>query len=226
MQSLQNTCQQALYSVERLELFCNQETSNTFAFYVTHHIYDFLARVETATDLLALIINHIFELGLPDKKCNLEDGSFVGKLRASKPNDQHVERLARDLDRTRNNWLAPFYELRNVVIHQAGIECVLVGGTGIHPSRIHIRVPIFSSISPIRIDPLKPFAALKPLADRGESFSMFLWRIESKSVSQYLTVDPVTLCEEIWELLSALVEEMINECQPQMAAFVSAKNLL
>lgn len=228
MQSLQNTCQQALYSVERLDLFCNQETSNVFEFYVAHYIYDFLARVKTATDLLVLMIRHVFELGnlLEDEACSLEKGKVSGALRRSDPSDQCREELARKLDRARNNWVSSFYDLRNVVIHKAGLNFVMTGPTRFSQHRIHIFFAIPSSISSIHIDQLKPFASLKPLVEQGDPFSTFLWIIKSKSVSPRLTVDPVILCEELWELLSALIEDLINECQPQIADFISANKLL
>lgn len=226
MQSLQDTCQQALYSVERLDLFCNQEASNVFEFYVAHYVYDFLARVKTATDLLALMINHVFELDLSDEDCSLEKGKIAGVLRKSDPGDQHREELAKKLDRALNNWVSPFYGLRNVVIHQAGLNFILASPTRFSQHRIHIFFAIPSSISSIHIDQLKPFASLKPLVDQGDPFSTFLWKIKSKSVSQHLTVDPVILCEELWELLSALIEDLINECQPQIADFISTRKLL
>lgn len=225
VQSLMDTCQQALYSTERLNVFCNQESSNTFAFYARHYAYDFLARVTTATDLLALMINHVFELGLPDKACRLDKGDVSAELRKIDLSDQYEE-LAKTLDRG-TNWVSPYYGFRNVVIHQARIGGgdVLVGDIGTCPSRIHIWPPIRSGSS-ISIDPMRPFASLKPLADQGEPFSKFLWQIRSKSVSQYLSVDPVILCKEIWKLLSALLEEVIDESEPQIAKFISAKKLL
>src|SRR5688572_23156130 len=65
LDSLQATCLQASYSMERIYLFCSADedapTFTNFGFHVEHYLYDFLTRVKTTTDLLALIIKHIFE---------------------------------------------------------------------------------------------------------------------------------------------------------------------
>jgi len=78
--SLDSTCQQCLYSLEQLRFFSTQEASNVFEFYVSHYIYDFFSRVKTTTDLLALIINHVFEFGLYEKECRLERGKLAAAI--------------------------------------------------------------------------------------------------------------------------------------------------
>lgn len=232
LQSLTDTCQQALYSTERISLFCEKENSNVFSFYVAHYVYDFFARVKTATDLLALMIKHIFwitDAELKDKECALEQGKVSRALRSSDPNDQLREALARKLDKARK-WVKPLYELRNVIIHQPGLEFPPLGADNSrwrHGIYVAIPFPYASSMSSITLDRLHPLDSLKPLADQGEPFSVFLRAIDSKAVNSVhgLFVEPVTLCEEIWALLSALIEDIIKECQPQIVTFVAKSKL-
>ena len=86
------TSQQALYSLERLRRFSITEASNVSEFYVSHYLYDFLARVKTVTDLLALIINYVFKMGLPEKDCSLEKGKLcnmlIQRFKNKNPNNQ------------------------------------------------------------------------------------------------------------------------------------------
>jgi len=73
--ALDDVCQQALYAMEQLPLFtCRGEYSSPWELYAKYYIYDVLSRVKTATDLLALLLNVVFGLGLPTKECSLERG--------------------------------------------------------------------------------------------------------------------------------------------------------
>lgn len=218
--SLTNVCEQILYAQERLQIFSTIEASNIFEFYVAHYLYDIMARVKTTTDLLALIINHVFKLGLKDKVCSLENGAFSGKIGSSIPGDQHRERLATKIDKVRNSWLETFDKLRDLVVHQAGIQLMGAGGM---EHAIHIGIPLPKSIprnAPFAYDPQKPLEALKPFTE--EVWVKFLVQIESVSVSEYLiTVDPVKLSEEIWRRLSTTADELINECEPEIRALIA-----
>ena len=206
LRSFIDTGQQALYSMGRLQLFSTQEASNTFEFYVAHYLYDFLARVKTATDLLALMINHIFELGLSEKVCSLEKGAFSNALRNKDPSDQQMKKLGSKLDKARNDWLSAFYELRNLIIHRAGLRFIAMGVSDAGQSRIHIAT-----------------GDLLRIADERKLLEELLTRIGAGSVSPYGTIDPLRLCEELWMELTGLVEDVINKCQPQIVAFVSSK---
>jgi hypothetical protein len=221
VESLTNVCGQVLYAIERLRVFSKREASNTFEFYVAHYLYDFMTRVKTTTDLIALIIDHIFGLNLPDKTCSLESGAFVGKIRSSSPGDQRREQLARRIDRTRNGWLDTFDNLRDIVVHQAGVQLMAVGGA---EHAIHVSIPLPMSIPrdvPFTYDPQNPLEALRPFAGE-EDWVKFLAQIVSASISEYLiTVDPVKLCEEVWRLLSTTTDELLGECIPEIRTFIS-----
>jgi hypothetical protein len=96
-----------------------------------------------------------------------------------------------------------------------------------HGIYIAIPFPYVNSMASITLDRLNPLDSLKPLADQGEPFSVLLRAINSKAVNDVygLYVEPVTLCEEIWVLLSTLIEGIIKECQPQIVTFVSKNKL-
>jgi hypothetical protein len=224
LQSLSDICHQSLYALERVSLFCDKENSNVFSFYVSHYIYDFFARVKTATDVLALMIKHIYEFPdtqLRSEDCALERGRVTRALRDDSSTDEIKEELARTLDKTRT-WVKPFYDLRNVIIHRHRLYFPALGATNAewrHGIYIAIPHPDF----PITLDRLDPLGSLEPLADQGEPFSIFLRQIRSKAIhSSYgLYVEPVTLCEEIWILLSNSIEEIIKKCKPQIYLFMS-----
>jgi hypothetical protein len=229
LQALTDACQQALYAIERITLYCDKENSNTFGFFVSHYVYDFFSRIKSATDLLALMIRHIYEISnteLKDEACALEKGLVASILRKSAIADPTRESLAKKLDKARN-WVKPLYDLRNVIIHKPGLDFPPLGAidnsSWRHGIYISIHCPYLNTPSSITFDRRHPLNALKPLAVQGEPFSVFLREIKSKAVHSHynLYVEPVTLCEEVWALLSSLIEDIIKECHPQIVTFVS-----
>lgn len=218
--SFQYACQQALYAICCLKEYSDHENSNITEFFVAYYLDDFIIRVKTATDLLALIINQQYGLLLNDKKCSLENGEFCGNLRKSKINSRVVQSLATEIDRIRNGWLETFDKLRDLVIHQAGLTFVSVGGVD-YP--IHILLPIPNDMlnQPIPYfpdDPLKPFMPYI----HDEILLSFLVQIKTKSISQYFSINPVIFCEEVWELLRKAADNILTICKDDL---LSALNI-
>ena len=218
IRSLRATCEQGLYAIRCLEGFSTREASNITEFYVAHYLYDFIIRVKTGTDLLALIIKHIYGLGITNKQCSLESGAFVSCLRSTKSSFQTAELLAREIDRTRNEWLGSFDTLRDLAVHRAGFKFMIVGDTE-YP--VHIELPLPEAVpkdQPIHYDSNDPLMALEPFI-RDEPLVRFLAQIGSKSASKYLiTINPVRLCEEVWKLWSRSTENILSLCKEDLLA--------
>lgn len=208
LKSFAETGQQALYSMERLQLFSTKEASNVFEFYVAHYLYDFLTRIKTATDLLALMINYIFDLGIHEKECSLEKGALSSALRNKVPCTQEMKKLGWRLDEARNDWLLAFYELRNLIIHRAGLRFIAMGVSDAGQSRIHVAT-----------------GGLLRIADERKLLEKLLSQVGAGSVSAYGTIEPLRLCEELWVELAGLAKDVINECQHQIMVFISLRTL-
>jgi hypothetical protein len=224
--ALQNACLQAAFAISRTKYFCIEEddvsTIGNFSFYIQYYLYDLLTKVKTATDILALMIKHIFELNRLDKKyCALESGRICGALRENGGN-QLKQDLARKLDRKRNDWIEPFYHLRNEVVHKTGLEFSSVGPNPYSESRFMINLRITSSLR-FGTNLFNPIDDLKPLADEGDALSKFLVHIKSKSLAGYHGIDPIKFCDEIWQLLASLIDDIIKTCEPQIYDFIHAK---
>lgn len=211
--SLDVTLEQTLYSLQRLHKFSTMQASNVSEFYVSHYLYDFLTRVKTVTDLLALMVNYIFELQLEKKDCSLERGKLCNRLIKTFKNqdssNNRAKQLGLKLDKARNDWLVPFRDLRDLIIHRAGIRFIGMAVPEVGQSHIHI-----ASGEILR--------ALH-VADEREILSKFLAQVTPTSMSKYQTIDPVELCEQLWERLTKLVELVINECQFKIIALIDPK---
>jgi hypothetical protein len=218
VESLVVICEQGLYAIECLKEFSSHEASNITEFYVSYFLNDFIARVKTGTDLLALIIQQIYELGIDDKMCSLESGPFVGHLRSSKFRDKTVESLAKEIDRVRTQWLECFDKLRDIAIHRTGFRFTMTIDTG-YPVQIQLTLPkALPKNQPIPIQPNDPIAVLKPFMN-DEPLLRFLTKIGSKSVSKYLiSVNPVTLCKEVWKLWSKSSENILGIIKKDLLA--------
>jgi hypothetical protein len=122
LRSLMDACQQALYSIEKIKELHDKERNNITTWYASHHFYNFIARAKTATDLLALLIRHIFaieETKLKDEECSLHKSRIIGILRNQNPTPLK-KNLADILAQAQKGWIQDFYPLRNFVIHQPG----------------------------------------------------------------------------------------------------------
>ena len=205
--SLEATLEQTLYSLQRLSKFSTMQASNVSKFYVSHYLYDFLARVKTVTDLLALMVNYIFKLSLDKRDCSLEKGRLCNKL--IQTFDNEAKRLGLKLDKARNHWLVPLKDLRDLIIHRAGLRFSGMGLPDAGKSHTHI-----ASGEMLRIF---------HVSDEREILTNFLAQITPTSMSKYETIDPVELCEELWKRLSNLVELVTNECQSKIDALIGPK---
>jgi len=120
--SAHNSCWQVLYSVERLEALSAWISSSlssggsSINFFVSYYFSGFISNVKTATDILALMINHIFELGIEHERCALDKGVVANRLlsrwSSNRSSSQHIGQLSRGLEQARNDWIRDFYRLR------------------------------------------------------------------------------------------------------------------
>jgi len=161
IRSLRATCEQGLYAIQCLEEFSTHEASNITEFYVAYFLNDFIIRVKTGTDILALMIKSIYRLGIDDKQCSLESGHLVKNLRST--GSQTAEMLAKEIDRARTEWLGSFDVLRDLVVHRAGFKFILVGGAA-YPVHIELSLPEATKNQHIHYDPTNPLEALKPFS--------------------------------------------------------------
>jgi hypothetical protein len=56
--------QHAIYSAIYVERYARAEASNTYEDYVQYYLYNFIGRVMSASDILGLLVNHVYELSL------------------------------------------------------------------------------------------------------------------------------------------------------------------
>jgi hypothetical protein len=223
--SMRMLCQQALYSKEQLAAFEALAASlpssppvqymrslYPYQFFVANYLYDFMARIKTAVDLLALTVNHIYDLKLDRKACRLEKGGQLASALTSAYyksgcKDQHLRKLGAKLDRERNEWFQYFYEARNLIIHREGLQ----------PIRM-VALPD-PGLRPIQIQSDK----LLQIADEDEREHLrdFFAKIDGQIITQYQTVDPVMLCEVLWNRLAALIRVVFQECRGEIASFIS-----
>ncbi len=205
-QSLTDSCEQVLYALERLKYYTRQEPSNICQFYVSNYLYDLLTRVKTSTDIMALIINHIYRLKISDKECSLEKRSFSAKLRESIGTNNKA--TASIIDKASNDWLSDFYKFRNIVIHKGGLVYI-------------------SSDIPKVGESLILLARGELLRLTSESEKEILDRFFNKirniciNGHPYL-VDPLKLSRNLWKELAKLIQELLNECYPQIKLFMDS----
>ncbi len=206
LDSFANTGQQALYAMEQLEKFSRVESSNTYEFYVRHYFHDFIGRIKTATDLLALTINHLFELKLSEKSCSLENNSFRNTLRGYKNDNVLSGKLFHMIDTANSDWISAFYDFRNLVIHRAALRFTGMAVPDAGDSRTHIMAN----------DMLR-------IPEEKKVLDELLGRFGENSISRYGTVDPQKLSEEIWNALAKLSEELMGTLTPKVEEFLSVQ---
>jgi hypothetical protein len=219
--SLQVACEQGLYAIDCLKGFSSHESSNITEFYVAYYLYDFITRVKTGTDLLALIINSLYHLDMREKQCSLENGTLSSRLR-NKTIIKKVEKLAREIDRARTGWLGTFDILRDFAIHRLEFTLVLVGNLEF-PVHIQIPIPFSMFNKPIPINKNRPLDAFKGF-EKDNPLLEFLMKIRSESPSEYLTCDPIVLCEEIWKELSKTICNILDLCKEDIYDFYNSIN--
>jgi len=206
LNALENTCLQAIYSIDQLTNSCEEKESastiGNFAFYVQYYFYDFLTKVKTATDILGLMINLIFELNVQNERCGLNNGDLATHLRNKTSNNKDNEKVAKELDRILNNWSQSFYHLRNAVVHRAGFPIISKSSDDFNPHRFYIQT-IFATV------------------DQRKPLEEFLKKIESKSISPIDGgLHMVNFCDEVLAHLNISVETIIELCKPQTNEFI------
>jgi hypothetical protein len=212
LSSLNEICEQALYAMERLSVFVAEPPDRPSDLHAKYHLYGFLSRVKTATDLVALIVNEVFELGLEEGVCSLEKGKVCQKLRqcalSRKPRAVVAHDLAATVDKARNEWIGPLYELRNMVIHRNALALV--------------RAPYPQSSEYHAF--LAPAGLLASATDRRavEQFLRRLGLVEGPLASSTL-IEPIDLCEQLWARLVMLVNSVLAQSGPQIDRFVSGQ---
>jgi hypothetical protein len=211
IESLFLTCKEGLYAIQCLNEFSTHELSNITEFYVRYFLNDFFIRVKTGTDLLSLIIKHVYKLNIDDKKCSLENGTFINRLRSTYLGSQKIESLAKEIDRGCNLWLKNFDTLRDIAIHQGSFKFVIGNLDSDYP--VHLILPIPKELC----DTSFPKDTKNPLMP-SELFNkiplcLFLSKIKSKSFSNYFSsINPLSLCKEIWNMWINLTENILNIC--------------
>jgi coenzyme F420-reducing hydrogenase delta subunit len=198
--SLKETCKQIIYCVERVILFSKWSsfpaTSGEGAFHIHHYVFDFFARVKAATDLIALMVNHAFELGLRFEDCSLERGKVSNTLR-SKHEEAEIQDLAADLDRVRNEWVSSLYDMRNLLIHRGALYFASSIITGSHKYSISGG----SEEQRILQQYLNQIGITDPIHD----------------------IDLTLLCKSQWQRLAELIENVVKKSHKSINAFLISK---
>lgn len=216
--STHNVVWQVLYSVERLAVLSDwmslsSGTSSLMDHFISYYFSGFVAKVKATTDILGLMINHLFELGIDRKKCGLERGVIANKLldkvSAVSPN-RHIGQLSLDLEYARTQWIKDFYDLRNVVAHRDEMW----------PNTLGIR--FLDESDPASIVTAHPFI-IRPTPHNSQLLD-YAKRISPSSVVSYESmdafIDPQKFCVNIWEKVSSLLDCVGKGCQPQIQTFV------
>ena len=211
LRSLNDVCQQALYAMERLSVLVSEPPETPSYLREQYHLWGFLSRVKTGTDLVALILNVVFELGLPEGDCSLEKVRFSRALRR-RANARHgaaAGELADTLDRARNDWIEPFYKVRNLVIHRNGLELVRAPHPQSHESHAFVA----------------PAGLLATAGDR-QVVERLLRQLGLVQVPLACTtvIEPVNLCELLWARLAALVNAVLVTSGRHIDHFVSEQS--
>jgi hypothetical protein len=83
--SLYSLSLQALYSLKRLNVISKwiafpNGTNSELALFISFYFSDFLSRIKTTTDVVALMVNQMFDLNIENKRCRLDGGAIANRL--------------------------------------------------------------------------------------------------------------------------------------------------
>jgi hypothetical protein len=190
--------QHAIYSLTCVTRYSRSEASNTYEDYVQYYIYDFFGRIKSSSDILGLLVNHIYQLGIDEPNCALERGRLVSCLDTHEANKE----LAALINRARNEWLLSFYEMRNLVVHRSGIRFVIGVLNG-------------GSLVNIQVGEMLRVPKERMVIER------FLAGI-SVPVPNSCILDPVILCENLWHKWKHLSNEIMSSMKDKVFDFVRA----
>ena len=189
-------CQHAIYSSLCVTRYSRIEASNTYEDYVQYYIYDFIGRVKSSFDIFALLVNHVYELGIDESECALERGSVVHHLDADEANRD----LAALINRARDQWLLPFYDMRNFVVHRSGLRFVVGGIDG--GSWINIQL-----------------GEMLRVPKERSTIEQFLASI-GIAVPKTCILDPVLLCQSLWDKWNGLANAIMSSIRNKICDFV------
>lgn len=209
--ALDDVLQQALYALERMPLFTCREWSNPWELYVKYYLCDLLSRVKTATDLVALVLNVVFQLDLPPEECSLEKGKVAGRLTTFPDQDSGIGAAAREvgttLDRARDDWIKPFYQFRNLVIHRNGLRLGGAQRPGTGENYIFVVA-----------GGLLDVAADQAVVERIVTQLGLL----DNALTSSSAIEPVNMCAKLFTRLATLVNTVLDQCELPIDHFVSA----
>lgn len=221
--ALQDACWQTLYSITRFNRLADWkanalgETSRIDS-YITFYFSSFLARTKTVTDILALLINHTFELGIEFNKCGLDKGFIANRLNnvfsnetSNRPN-QYVKKLSRELERSRQNWIEDFYEIRNIVTHR--------GEYWGDSFSVRFAEGSFEHLFTIGPSPHTPQLA-KLVSNIAHSSMIVEDHVSDISLCVF---DPIIFCNEIWVKLALLINYVSDGCYHHIGEFIAKNN--
>ncbi len=151
--ALDNLLKQLILSINRLKTYSDSEPSNITMEFVSYYTYNFFVRIKTALDIVALILNLVFCLGLRNFCCEIEGEKFQKRILKLCGKDSMLPKL---LSTINDNWFNDYVKLRNQFVHRAGIKFI-INGMGGYP--IHIILPLpdraFTKTDTHMEDPLK-----------------------------------------------------------------------
>jgi len=188
--------QHAIYSSLCVTRYSRTEASNTYEDYVQYYIYDFIGRVKGSSDIFALLVNHVYELGIYESECALERGPIVHRL----DEDEANRDLAALINRARNQWLRPFYDMRNFVVHRSGLRFVVGGIDG--GSLINIQL-----------------GEMLRVPKERRTIERFLESI-GVAVPKSCILDPVLLCENLWDKWNDLANAIMSSIRNKICDFI------
>jgi hypothetical protein len=211
--SLERACWDILYSISRLNMLAQYVElpggQNTLiSHYISYYFFDCISRGKAVVDILGLMINHLFALGVNKERCGLDRGAIAASL-ANNYSDSKEHKcivdLCRKLEEYRNSWIRDFYELRNTVIHRyefgtLAIVTICVDDKGL-PERKH------------------PFEVI--FHETAESIN-YIRSIAPVSVIADYSVDPVLFYSGLWKKLALLIECVCDGCYPYIGAFAAS----
>ncbi|MCI0553914.1 MAG: hypothetical protein L0287_23445 [Anaerolineae bacterium] len=179
--------------------------NSELALYVSFYFSDFLSRIKTTTDVIALIVNQMFDLNIENKRCRLDGGAIANKLIAvyndSGKKKNNIKQLSQCLEKARNDWIERFYEIRNEVTH---------------------RDEFTSNSLPIQFDSKDhPGHSFRIHPDVSDSTLIdFAQRVVPESLVFRDEIDPMILCKKLWEKLALLLDDVAQGCHPQIESYI------
>ncbi|HOG58908.1 MAG TPA: Cthe_2314 family HEPN domain-containing protein [Anaerolineaceae bacterium] len=214
--SAKQTAVQMLMARNYLNIFTVEKPSTYIEQYVNFFVYDFISRLNTGLDTIALLINEIMRMKLHQAECSFKNNKYLKSLaRRSKDSDQEIS-FHSIVDKNRQDWYLHFFEIRNLVIHRAGFS-YLQNPIQNYPIQIQIELPKTAYDQPIPVELTDPLKWFKPAQEDYPILLKFLLLINSNAVTGFLTVNPLTFLDELWCKYSVFSQELFFQIIKKMA---------